>query len=123
MATIFGISGFIFAYPEQAPSRQNRSIGRATNGDFKFRQYRSPDRYLPIFLRKLTAGQIASLKPALESAIRHQGTIIPDTNVDLGAGAGTPIIAQWIDDTFNPTRDTPFFDIDLNFIFISTAEE
>ncbi len=39
-------------------------------------------------------------------SLTDQLTIAPDSHIDLGAGAGIPITAQWIDPSFNFTKSS-----------------
>ena len=120
MATIFGVSGLTFAFPEEQPSQQNISIGRAASGAFKFFQFRTADRLIPIHLRLVSQSDIVSLKAALEGATNHQGAITPDANINLGNGNGTAVTVQWLDGQFAPLRASSiYWDVDLNFAYIS----
>jgi len=50
-------------------------------------------------------------------SLTDQLTIAPDSHIDLGAGAGVPVTAQWIDQSFNFTKSShdAWFGI-LNFM-------
>jgi hypothetical protein len=118
MATIFGVTT-TFAFPEEHTSSQNVSVGRSAAGTFKFLQYRSADRLIPIHLRLISQSTMLALKAALEGATNHQGAIVPDANIDLGNGAGTSVTAQWMDKQFAASRNDPNWNVDLNFGYIS----
>ncbi len=104
MATIFGVT-VTFALPENDTRQQNRSIGRAHDGTIKVNKFRGSDRIIVIPLRGLTETVKESLATALEGAANFQGTIAPDSHVNLGAGAGTSITAQWLDNAFDFTKN------------------
>ena len=104
MATIFGVT-VTFALPENDTRQQNTSLGQAQDLTWKFLKFASSNRKIAIPLKGLTTVIKESLATALEADADGNGTIAPDSNIDLGAGAGTSITAQWIDPSFDFTKD------------------
>lgn len=104
MATIFGQT-VTFALPENDDREQQVSVGEAWDGTYQFYKYGSSRRNIVIPLRGLTTSAKNSLLTALEGDANYQGTIAPDSHVDLGAGTGTSITAQWVPPFYTATKD------------------
>ena len=119
MATIYGISGLTFSFPEE---RRRVFVGardRASDGTYKTIETRNRDKQIVIYLKLLTQATLDSLQTALEGATNGQGAITPDANINLGNGAGVAVNAQWLDAEFAATRNSPYWDLALNFMYLS----
>src|SRR3990167_1405863 len=109
-----------FGLPENDTRRQNVTLGQAWDGTFKFFKLRASDKFISIPIRGLTTANKESLLDALEADANYQVTIAPDSHVDLGNGAGTSIVAQWIDRETNFQKTThDFWSGSLSFIYVS----
>lgn len=105
MATIAGVT-VTFGLPENDGRRQLRSLGQASDGSFKFLKIGASERIISIPLNNLTTSVKNSLITALEADANYIVTIAPDSHVDLGAGSGTSITAQWIDNEWSFVKNT-----------------
>ena len=118
--TIFGVDVGFVAFPEEWDSIDRGALGRAGDGSYQYLNFGASRREFTIHLQSKSKALIDSLQAALEGDADHQATIAPDANIDLGAGAGTPITAQWLDRSFNPRRGTAgdAFVVDLRFAYL-----
>lgn len=117
MATIAGRNVGAFRLPENDSRQQNVSVGQAADGSFKFYKFRASDRLITIVLVNKTTTLKNLIGSDLEGDADYTIAIVPDSHVDLGAGAGTSINAKWIDRQFNAVKVThDSWTITLNFI-------
>ena len=103
MATIAAVT-VTFALPENDTREQNVSLGHAQDLTWKYLKYAASTRRITIPLNGLTTTVKDALATALEADADGCVTIDPDSHVNLGAGAGTAITAQWIDKAFEFTK-------------------
>lgn len=119
MATIAGVT-VTFALPENDTRQQLVTVGQSQDLSWKMFKYGVSNKIISIPIRGLTTTTKESLLDALEADANYQVTIAPDSQVDLGNGAGTSITAQWIDGVvdFKKTNHN-FWEGVLNFVYIS----
>lgn len=116
MASIAGVTVPTFSLPENDTRKQNVTLGKATDGSFKFYKFRSSDRMITITVSAMTGTVKDALIAALEGDADYNVAIVPPSWVDLGAGAGTSINAQWIDPQFDARKSShEFWTVTLNF--------
>ena len=117
MAEIAGVDIGAFALPENDTRQQQVTLGEAWDNSFQFYKFGASRRVITIPLRNKTTAVKNSLATALEADANYQVTIDPDSHIDLGAGAGTAITAQWIDSEFNAVKTNhDAWSITLNFV-------
>lgn len=119
MATIYAVTGLTFSFPEEQHSELVGVLDRATDGTYKKLSTRANDKPIVIHLNLLAAAKKDELKTALEGATNGQGSITPDANINLGNGNGVAVNVQWLDVDFAATRNNPYWDITLTFMYLS----
>lgn len=106
--------------PENDTREQLVTTGQAQDLSWKMFKYGVSNKVISIPLKSLTTTTKESLLDALEADANYQVTIAPDSHVDLGNGAGTSIVAMWVDKIPNFIKNTHnSWDGVLNFIYIS----
>ena len=120
MATIAGVDVGAFGLPEQPVHVLNRSIGVAASGTVKIKKFRDADLEFVIVLNKKTTTLKNSIYTALAAAQTTTVVVDPDSQVDLGNGAGTAVNAYWVDANYEPSKDAhDAWDITMRFRYSS----